>query len=155
MRKRSKSLWMHILCRIRFRLQIWGVIPNWDEMAKLQWSRENDLGLTQRENAFFSRGNDLYRGSKIHKLMKVKVVFNELWGWKHCRRLDKTSMLRNRKCIKKHLLFSCIILCLRNLAYNKMSKIKTMLTGSSSLIMRLPKLSFKMLLKYLLNRLKK
>jgi len=54
------------------------VIPNWNEMEKLQWSRENDFGLIHTENASFSRGNDLYRGSKIHNLMKVKVVFHEL-----------------------------------------------------------------------------
>lgn len=47
-------------------------------MAKLQWSTENDLGLTHTENESFSRGNVLYRGSEIHKLMKVKVVFNEI-----------------------------------------------------------------------------
>lgn len=47
-----------------------------------------------------------------------------------------------------------IILCSRNLTYIKRSRIKTMLCCSSSLIMRLPRFSFKMHLKYLLNRLK-
>lgn len=63
-------------------------------------------------------------------------------------------MLRNRKDIKKQLLFFYLILCLRNLAYMKWSRIKTMLSCSSRLIMRLIYF-FKMLLKYLLNRLKR